>query len=185
MTTLYVANCTQQTIQFLYRLPAEDGSGGWARKVYQQDIPPGMQQRIHNECPAAVLKAIVAQHEKYGLIHVSEVPRAKGYIGMCYDFDQVVDLERFSYAADHNKGVLHQFGKDNLEATAISIDRALERHVQESRMNGVNLPNLRGVDVETLEDGDNPNFSEAVRIDHGVERADGRVVPMQQTRRTY
>lgn len=183
MSTLYIANCTSQALEFLYRLPAEDGSNGFQRKVYMQRIPPGMQQRIHNECPTAVLKAIIQQHEKYGLIPVEEVVRTKAFVGMCYSFDGPVDLDRFEYAFDHNKGVLHDRGVEQREAMALAVDKTLTDQFDEVRHGGGPVPGLRGVDIEVLEDSDNPAFSQAMRIDHGKQRADGRMPPVAEGRR--
>jgi hypothetical protein len=174
MATLYVANCTRQPHDFLYRVPGEDMA--LLRRIQIQRIEPGTQQRIHNECPLPVLEAIVEQHRKYGLIPVTEVPNAKAYVGLCYAFDRPVDFERLSYAVDHNLGVLHDRGVQQREEAAVAIDQTIEAVREDARRQGARLAPLRGTDLEVMEDADTPSFGEAVRVDHDIPRSDGRIV---------
>jgi hypothetical protein len=173
MATLYVANCTRQPHDFLYRVPGEDLA--LLRRVQIQRLEPGQQQRIHSECALPILEAIVAQHRKYGLIPVAEVPNARDYVGLCYSFDRPVDFERLQYAVDHNEGVLQERGVQQREEAAIAVDQVIETVRDDARRQGAHLAPLRGTDLEIIEDSEQPTFGEAIRVDHGVPRADGRI----------
>jgi hypothetical protein len=181
MATLYVANCTRQPHDFLYRVPGEDMQ--LLRRIQIQRIEPGTQQRIHNECALPILEAIVDQHRKYGLIPVSEVPNVHDYVGLCFSFDRPVDFERLSYAVDHNLGVLQEQGVKQREEAAIAIDATIEAVREDARRQGARLAPLRGTDLEVMEDADSPAFGEAIRVDHGVPRADGRAPSARRSRR--
>lgn len=164
MATLYIANCTSAVLDFQYRVPGDDLQ--MLRRVQMQRIGPGMQQRIHAEAPLAVLEAIVKQHERYGLIPVEEVPRTKGFIGICYSYDKPVDLERFQYAVDHNLGALHDVGDQRRLEQAAATQLAIDNTLQDAQRHDASLPRaqLRGVSVETYEDSDSPTFAEGVRV---------------------
>jgi hypothetical protein len=180
MATLFVANCTRQPHDFLYRVPGEDMQ--LLRRIQIQRIEPGTQQRIHNESPLPVLEAIVEQHRKYGLILVNDVPNVREFIGLCYSFDKPVDFERLSYAVDHNQGVLQERGVLQREEAAIAIDQTIESVREDARRQGARLAPLRGTDLELMEDADSPSFGEAIRVDHGVPRSDGRIPPSTSRR---
>jgi hypothetical protein len=181
MTTLYIANCTKQPHEFTYRVPVEDGEG-LTRRVQVQRIDPGTQQRIHNETAMIVLEMIVDQHIKYGLKPVAEVVRTKDFVGLCYSFDKPVNLDRLGYTFDHNEGVQQEISEERREEVALAIDRGIFEQTEEARRMGMPLAPLRGVDVVTMEDSDNPQYSKALRIDHGIPREDGRVLPTKSPR---
>lgn len=166
LATLYVANCTRQPVDFMYRVPGEDMV--LLRRVQIQRLEPGTQQRIHNEAPLPVLEAIVDQHRKYGLIPVSEVTSVKDFAGMCFSFNYPVDLDRLAYAIDHNQGVLEERGREQRQAAAVAIGQALDSELEQARRSGANVPGLRGLRVEVLEDSDNPKFGEGIQVDQGA-----------------
>lgn len=173
MAKLYLANCTRQRLDFLYRVPDENGA--MLRRVHTQTIEPGTQQLIFAEAPQHVLEAIVAQHRKYGLIAVEDVPNTDKteFIGMCFQFNRPVDLDRLNHAFDHNQGVLHQEGMDRRAEAAIVIDSAINQQLDGVRRQGAhNVPNLTDLRVETLEEADNPSFAEGIRIDRTQQAPD-------------
>lgn len=159
MSQLFVANLTRQPHDFQYRVPGEEER--MRQSVQTQTIPPGQQMRIHNEAPLAVLEAIIDQHRAYGLVPVEEVVKFKGFVGLCYAFDKPVDVDRMSYAVDHNQGVLQERGVEQREAAAVAVDQILGQQAEEQH-----LPQLRGVSIETAEDSDAPKFAQGVRVSH-------------------
>lgn len=163
MATLYVANCTNQFYTFSYRIPADEGYG---KRTHEQVILPGQQMRIYADAPLKVLEAIVEQKRPYGIVHVSEVVRTKQFVGICYEFDKPVDLERFQYAVDHNHGVLVERGEELRQEAALATNLAINTAVQDAQRHDPSLPraNLKTVDVVTLEESDNPTFGSAVKI---------------------
>lgn len=158
MATLYIANCQRQAHVFQYRVPAEEGYA--MRRVLSVRIEPGTQQRIYQEAPLPVLEAIIAQHAPYGLVPVEEAVKTKGFVHLCYSFDKPVDFERFNYAAEHNKGVLFDRGQQMRTDAALAADTALEEHRQREQ-----LPSLRSVEVEVIENSDTPQIAIGLDID--------------------
>jgi hypothetical protein len=175
MARLYIANCTKQVHEFCYRVPADDGAA-YSRTVRTQRIDPGTQQLIHTETALQILEAIVDQHVIYGLLPAAEVVRTKNFVGLCFSFDKPVTMEAIAYALDRNEGVNFDRAEERREINAIGVADALEGIGEQLRHDGRRVPPLRGVDVETLEDGDDPKFAHAIRVDKGVPRADGRVI---------
>ena len=155
MSTLYIANCTRQPHDFLYRVPGEDMQT--LRRVQLQRIPAGGQMRIHTEAPLSALQAIIDQHRDYGLMPVDEVVKTQGFVGLCYSFDKPVDLERLQYAFDHNQGVLQERGQKQREDAAVAVDQALEGQI--------GTP-MTQTDVQVLEESDAPSLGAAVQVTH-------------------
>jgi len=176
---LYIANLTSQDHDFTYRVPAETG---FTKRLHIQKLRAGMQQLIHTDAPPQVLEAIVDQHRIYGLVPVAEATKRKGFVGFCYSFDKPVSLDVMKYSIDHNKGVQDEKARENREIAAIAVDQTLQSATVEAQRHGVPLPALTGIDVEFLEDEANPTFAEAIRVDHGTQRADGKQLPTRSGR---
>ena len=164
MSTLYIANLTNQPHEFHYRVPADDG-GSLTRRIQVQRIAPGNQQQIHMEAPLAVLEAIVDQHRKYGLKPIDEVARIKDYIGLAFQFDKPIKFDPMNYAVDHNRTVLEEMGNERREETALAVAEALDQNSIEAQRAGAPLPVPRAVSIEELEDSENPTFGKGVRVD--------------------
>lgn len=165
MARLYVANLGRQPHDFHYRVPAEIG---WSRQTQHRRIAPGTQQQIHTEAPLPVLEAIIEQHRQYGLIEASEVPKTKGFVGICFSIDRPVPLDQMEYGVDHNAGALQEQGVKNLEEAAFAADRAFENTLIDAQRRGEirGSTRVKALHVETLEDGDAPKFGQHIKVDH-------------------
>ena len=117
---LIIANATKQHHDFVYRVP-EDPSNRERRQI----IPHGAQVYIHDDCGMNVIKAIIAQHERYGLIPASSIPRAKEFVGLCYSVDTPIDLEAIMTASEHNDGVLTDKAIEMRKETAVAIQASM------------------------------------------------------------
>lgn len=165
MARLYIANLSRQDHDFWYRVPAEEG---FVKQAQFRKIHKGTQQQIHNEAPRVVLEAIVEQHRQYGLIEASEVTKTKDFVGLCFSFDQPVNLDQMNYGVDHNSGVLYDRGVRNREEAALAADQAFETTLVDAQHRG----EIRGstmvkkLHVETLEESDAPKFGEGITVDH-------------------
>ena len=95
MGKMYVANCTSQVQDFQYRLP-ESG------KVFKQTIPIGQQIQVSGDLNVLHIQAIIEQHAKYSMVAVHEIDRTKPFIGLCYNLDKPVDMEKVRRALVHN-----------------------------------------------------------------------------------
>lgn len=138
MPTLYIANCSKQRHDFVYRIAEETA----ARR---QQIPPGGQITIYQpNAPLEILRSIVDQHAKYGLIDVAEIDRRKPFVGVCFSLDKPIKVEKIMYADEHNADVLADVSVEarKLSAAALhdSIDKATE-----------GAGRLEGIEIEVIE----------------------------------
>ena len=165
MARLFIANLGRQAHEFHYRVPADIG---YSRQTQMRKIMPGEQAQIYSEAPLPVLEAIIDQHRQYGLIEASEVAKTKEFIGLCFSIDTPMNLDQLHYGADHNAGVLFDRGVKNREEAAMAVDRVFEHAFDEAHHRGElrGSTTLKAVEVETLEDGEQPKFGEGIRVDH-------------------
>lgn len=127
MTKLFIANTTKQHHEFTYRIP-EDG-----RNVpIMQKIPVGECVQIYKDDTTAVLDAIIAQHARYGLIAVSEIDRTKDFIGLAYQFDKPIDVDKIIRALSHNDLVLQKLGEEQRKQAAVAISQTIDAATQDA-----------------------------------------------------
>lgn len=151
---MYVANCTMQIQDFIYRLPEN-------LKARQQRIEIGQQIQISGDLSTQDIEAIIQQHSPYGLIAADEVDRSRGaFIGLCYSLDKPVNMARVQSALDNNSLVLTERGH------MIRQEAGLATHKVISDGNpGV----LQSMDFEVVEqpskDGRDIQVNEKIKID--------------------
>lgn len=151
MTTMYVANCTRQIQDFMYRLPEQT-------KVMKQIIDIGGQIRIPGDLSTPDVEAIVEQHAIYGMVRVDEIDRTKPFVGVCYSLDKPVSVDKIRIALQHNQDVLVERGRKIREETAVSINNAMEDQTNA-------LESLE-VSIEEIEkDGKDTQVNEKIRVD--------------------
>lgn len=121
---LFIANCTKQHAEFAYRIP-ETG------KLTSQPIQAGQQIIVYKDAPKHELQAIVDQHSQYGLVAAKDVKRTDTFIGMCYNFEEPVDIEYVMLAAEHNDEVLEQRSQQIREDLTSTIDHQVKTAAQE------------------------------------------------------
>ena len=156
---MYVANCTQQVQNFIYRLPETAGTR-------QQEIGIGSQIQISGDLNQKQIDAIVAQHSIYGMIRADEVDRTRAFVGICYAVDRKVDVDSIRRAAIHNQDVLQERGKQ------LRAEAAIAAH---NKINEEDPGNpLKQLDVQITEeakDGKEPEVNEGVTVvPNGTER---------------
>jgi hypothetical protein len=155
MTKLYIANCTKQRHEFIYRAPEQ-------KNPVTQVIEIGSQIMVWKDDPRDVLLNIVEQHEHYGLIAVSEIDRTKHFVGMCYQFDKPIDVNKIMYTVENNDTVLEQRALEARKEAAQVISHSLSQVAADSG-NGLN-----SVDVEIKElppPGKDSNFAETITVE--------------------
>lgn len=152
---LYVANCTKQVHDFLYRVPGEDG------RMRKQEVPMGGQIRVYNDAATHVLKGIIEQHERYGLVPVDEIDRTRDFIGMCYSFDKPIEVEKIMRAVDHNTDVLVKVGQEIRKTAAVATNnQLLELNQGNSDLNHFEVE----VVEETKKGDDTPGLNEGIEV---------------------
>src|SRR5579871_663208 len=121
---MFIANCTSQNQDFTYRLPKSPLSEGTPGPRIQQ-IGIGRQIQISGELTAPDIEAILKQHARYGLIHVSEIDRTRPFTGMCWS-EKPISVEKVKRLWMHNQGVLADRGRAQRQAAAISAHEQIE-----------------------------------------------------------
>jgi hypothetical protein len=156
---MYVANCTIQAHDFLYRLPETNSHR-------MQRIGPGSQIRISGDLNQPEIDSIVKQHEKYGMLSVDEASRVKRrFVGLCYSVDAPVKIERMEIVLDMNNKVLVAEGERLRREAAVATATAIEKELEPV---GGNLTALEMSVVEERRDGrdvTDPEIAEGVRVD--------------------
>lgn len=124
MPKLYVANCTMHKHDFLFRVPEET-------RLVRHQIDPGQQVHVYGrDLTTDLIEYIVAQHEPYGMIPVSEVDRRKGAVSLVYSIDKPLNVEaiiRAGKALDkHLEEQALESRKDALAATHMALGQTAD-----------------------------------------------------------
>lgn len=170
MPSLYVANTSKQHHQFVFRMPEVNG-------VSKADIPIGAQVIVgERNMSLEQINAIVDQHKPYGLTHVSELPRRKKFIGLCYSIDKPVTFDSIAETIERNDGALNERAEERREETVASIAQELQ---------GVTGGAMKRAEVELVEDGDvrNPGSNSMPNIAAGFEVVSEGVQPRHAGKR--
>ncbi len=152
---MYIANCSMQHQDFQYRVLGQN-----ALRI--QRIEMGGQIPLSGDLQSEDIDYIVEQHERYGLISVTEIDRTKGFFGLCYSVDKPVDVNKLRYSLEHNNKVLVERGVELRKQAAIATNNLIEDSVI-----GNTLKNLEMSVVEEKSggfEGHDP-FAEGIRID--------------------
>jgi hypothetical protein len=121
---LYIANCTQQQFNFVYRTLGQIAAR-------QQMIEIGRQTRLSGEFTAEEIEYIVEQHAKYGLIRDTEVnSRRRGFNGLCYAVDRPVSVENMQIVMTFNSEALVEEGRRLRMEAAVATSTAIETEGQ-------------------------------------------------------
>ena len=123
--SLFIANLTKHQFQLHF----------WTERTQRPifvEIPPGQQKSIYPEGSRADHESIVNQHKMYGLIPVSEVDRAKGFVGQCYQFDTPIPLDRLYNTMTNNEDVLFDEAVERRKEAAASSDDLIRKAAQET-----------------------------------------------------
>lgn len=163
---MYVANCTQQVQDFVYRVPGQSAPR-------RQPIQIGEQIKLSGDLEEADVNYIISQHAKYGMIRVDEIDRTRTFIGLCYDIDKPVPGKRILIAIEHNQEVLTARGEQIRKESAVALSNYTEARLQDSRLPGT----IREVEVSVTEQetasNPNPTFARGVRVSRDSEPPKG------------
>jgi hypothetical protein len=125
MAALYIANTTKQHVHFYYRLPEEP-------TPRFDEIRVGAQARIGGDLSHEVIQRIIKQHEPYGLRAEAELPRAKGFVGLCYSIDKPVKLDSLYGTFESNDTALNERAEERREESAAAIAEGIQSTLQAS-----------------------------------------------------
>jgi hypothetical protein len=166
---IFVANCSTQRWDIQYTLPG-------IAKTRKQKLEVGGQIRLSGELNIAQVEAFVKQYERYGMRHVDEIKNAKTFVGLCYQLDKPIDMERFvRHALEINQNVLELRGEQQRIEAGIATAAQIEQTSDST---------LRNLEITITEDdhadGTPPKFATGVKITqdtdpHKVTRSTRRV----------
>ena len=126
---LYIANCTQQVHDFVYRM-LESGA------LRQQKIEAGGQIAIAGDLTSPEVDYIIEQHRRYGLVRVDEIDQTKPFIGLCFQTDRPIAVDKIRRALIHNREVLEDRGRQLRKEAAI----AQHNRLQDQTVDGSGAP---------------------------------------------
>jgi len=152
---MYIANCTNQVQDFMYRIPENT-------KLMKQIISIGGQIQIPGELSTTDIDSIVAQHSKYGFVRVDEIDRTKPFFGLCYSVDKKVDMDKVRRAIVHNQEVLVERGKELRKEAAVAVNNAVEE--QTGGLNSLEM-SIEEIDKE----GKDSEINEKIRVDRSAD----------------
>lgn len=158
---LYVANCTAQVHDFTYRMLETDS-------VRRQRIEMFAQVQITGDLNQLEVDYIVKQYAVYGLVRVDEIDRTKPFIGMCWQVDKPIAVEKIRRALEHNKLVLDEMGRKFRQEAAIATNNRLQSGLVDGNGNPIG-PQLTALEMSVQEEregqiGDHVPIAEGVRV---------------------
>lgn len=155
MVKLYVANCTKQDTDFLYRIPE-------TQQVHRQHIKVGHQVLIYKDTTSDVIQNIIDQHQVYGMVAVEDVDRSKHFVGTCYQIGKPIEMGRVQYAIQHNDETRTIQANEAMAATLAARNNATE---EELRGSGTTLDSLKMTIEEELKPDQSDGLSQTLSID--------------------
>lgn len=142
MASLFIANTSKQHQIFMYRLPEH------AIPKYA-DIRVGTQVKIPGDLSPEAIKLIVEHAAPYGLKAVSELPRNRDFVGLCYSVNEPVKLDHLFSTFEHNDVVLNDKAEERREDQAAIIAQEIQNAMREV---GVEVPRAEVTMVEDTKD---------------------------------
>lgn len=142
MAALFVANTSKQNQIFMYRLPEH------AIPKYAE-IRPGTQVKIPGDLSPEALRLIVEHTAPYGIKAVTELPRNRDFVGLCYSVDKPVQFDHLFSTFEQNDTVLNEKAEERREDQAAIIAQEIQNTMREV---GVEVPRAEVTMVEETKD---------------------------------
>ena len=130
MSQMYIANPSQQYVDFIYRLPESTNN-------ITQKIPPGGQIRIaarRGNLTPPDIDAILEQHAKYGLIRASDISKRRGYVGLIAEIDKPVNMKQIVDGIKGNREILIERGKEIRKNSAVALNEQIQATIDNQSM---------------------------------------------------
>jgi hypothetical protein len=148
---IYVANCTPQVHNFVYRMLGQTG-------IRQQMIEVGRQVRLSGEMTSEEIDFIVNQHAKYGLIRDTEITRkTRGFNCLVYAVDRPVAVDNMTIVLELNREALVTQGQQTRKEAAVAVTNAIENEG----------PGLKALELSVVEEdrpGVEGTMAEGLRV---------------------
>lgn len=154
---MFIANCTQQAQDFVYRVPESTAPR-------MQRIEIGSYIQISGDLNQPQITAIVRQKAPYGLVAAEDIDREKDFIGLFFTVDRHPSLTKMQEVISHNVGVMTERGRKLRQEAAVATSAAIESELPPG--------SLKQLEMTVVEDrrGNGPNatdpeFAEGVIVD--------------------
>ena len=148
---LYIANCTQQDHNFVYRMLGQNG-------VRQQMIGVGRQVKLSGDLTTEEIEYVVNQHRRYGMIANSELSgKRRGFNALVYSIDKPVQVDDMALIVEFNREALDEQGRQMRKEAAIAVSNAIEQ----------NTNTLSALELSVTEEekpGHTPSVNEGLRV---------------------
>jgi hypothetical protein len=139
MPSLFIANTSKQHYTFVYRDPHTE-------ELRNTSIPVGGQICLARDASSGDIDYIVNQHVRYGLTKASEIVNRPGFVGLCFNIDAPVNLERMFERLEVNDDILQKRSDEQRETTVTAIATNLQDRMQD---HGVKVPRT---EIELVEE---------------------------------
>jgi hypothetical protein len=155
---MFIANGTQQNIDFQYRLPN-------VKNYRAQLIPIGQQIKISGELSQEDINAIITGHSIYGMVASKEIANFRGFfIPYVYSINSPISSETMSELIVQNRIYHETLGKKLREEAAVAVSSTIENNTTD------NLKSLE-MSIEELPSKDrDATFSEGIRVTREKEK---------------
>lgn len=121
MTACFIANCTKQNLQFVYRLPEH-------KRPITQIVPYGQQKKLGQDMSQLDIDSIRAQWDKYGLIELQELESHRHkFQGFLISFNKPVSADKLKLAAKYREAVLNTTGREFRKSSAVIMADTIAR----------------------------------------------------------
>lgn len=117
---LYVANCTPQPHDFIYRLPEAKGTQRIA-------IPAGGQMMVlNNDATPAAIRSVIEHHKIFGMVDAADIDLSKKFVGLCYSTTVPVKMPKIQAAFERNETALTALGTQQRETATAGISNLMK-----------------------------------------------------------
>lgn len=143
---LYVANCTHQAQDFVYRIAEK-------KSPVMQRIEVGGQVCLPLDLTSSQVDGIVEQHRKYGMVEISESIDKTKRCNLVFSRDRPIRAQKIIDVINHNRGVMFLDGRELRKKAAIAVNNQIEEQVRRKELEGLRSLKLSVVE----EDGTGTN----------------------------
>jgi len=167
MSKLFIANCTKQDFEFHFWVDENT-------RPITTKIRMGSQMLIYEQGTKSDHEHIIKQHQIYGLKPVNEIDRTKEFVGLCYQFEKPIPLDRLQTTFDHNDDAMAHSAQEHRKLATLSMDDTLKRSAQETDST---LANFEVEVVEQQQKGVDTKIHESIVVENQAAQSRGRGRP--------
>lgn len=161
---LYLANCTKQAQDFVWR-PRNLPPGAPPKKIR---IDVGTQQLMPGDWLSQDVTHLLQQHARFGLVDAADIQRNRAFVGLCFSLDKPVNMREVMTALATNDAILVERGVELRRRAAVAAEGQLQQQAPAAGLRAVEL-----TVVEDRRDGGAPLIDETVRVERGGGGNDG------------